>query len=236
MMRKLIIFGFVLLLQTVVIPSSYAWKVPLEVTTTVDGEKVYNKLVVGIEPDATDNFDNLWDTPAILSHPDSENHILMEAYLNGKGNGPEGTKHLWKDIRGTATKGDTAWDITIDYVSAGKSVVISWNAPQGLLKKGERLVLKDNDSSGSDGQPIQVDMTAASNYTFESAGGEPRSLSMVLSKEAANNTSSGGGSGFGCGTVRPHTGGGPSNGLIALFNMTLLFAPVLFFRLIRLTR
>src|SRR3972149_10899772 len=57
--------------------AAYAWKVPIEVVRqTAEGEKAFHKLVVGIESGATDGFDNLWDTPALLPQPDPETVVF----------------------------------------------------------------------------------------------------------------------------------------------------------------
>ena len=233
------IFAFLFLIFN--FSMAYAWKLPIEVSTATDnGDKVYNKLVVGIEPDATDGFDNLWDTPAIVSHPDPDAPLLLRSYITpflsieeGQGgSGEAGMSGLWKDIRSTTSKGDTVWEIAVDSVPKGKTVDISWNVPQGLLKAGERLVLKDNDRIGTDGKPAETDMTWASNYSFVSESEEPKSLSLVLSKEAVNNSKSGSGSGFGCGTVKPNNNGSANGGEDA-FSIVMLFLLLIFVRLLR---
>lgn len=216
---------------------AYAWKLPIEVAAVSDdGKKAYNKLVIGIESGATDGFDNLWDTPAILSHPDPNSPLVLRAYLEGQGgDGEPEMDRLWKDIRSTTSKGDTVWEIAVDSVPKGKAVDISWNVPQGLLKAGERLVLKDNDRIGTDGKPAETDMTWASSYSFVSESEEPKSLSLVLSKEAVNNSKSGSGSGFGCGTIRPPEDGPSAGGRDTVdMSIIVLFLPLLFLRLTRL--
>lgn len=246
-MHRLVIFMIILVWQILSSSPAFAWKMPIEVsTTTNDGERVYNKLVIGIETGATDGFDNLWDAPAMLSRPDPDNSMLLRAYITptlslpleggGKkgGGGEEETRYLWKDIRGAKSSGDTIWEVTIDSVPVGKSVVISWDVSPGLLKGGERFVLKDNDKVGADGEPIQIDISQTDSYTFVSAGDEPRSLSLVLSGKSANK-SSGSGSGFGCGTVKSHRGGGHGGGRDVL-SVIVLFLPVIILRLLRLTQ
>ena len=192
------------------LPLAYAWKLPIEVSTvTNDGKNVYNKLVVGIESGATDGFDNLWDTPAILSHPDPDAPLLLRAYITtptltlpNQGGVEEETKRLWKDIRGTSTKDNKTWDITIDSVPKGKAVLINWEIPQGVLKPGEKLVFRDGGEIDSNGEPVRADISQVSGYAFVSTGEEPRSLSLVLSKEVTDSKRSGSGSGFGCGTIK----------------------------------
>jgi len=115
---------FVIFNLLTVCSSAYAWKMPLEVSTVGDeGEKVYNKLVVGVEPDALDNFDNLWDTPAMLSHPDHVKSLQLRAYLSVKDDKGKETNQLWKDIKANS-KGEKQWNINIDTASAGKVVVM----------------------------------------------------------------------------------------------------------------
>src|SRR3990172_2398581 len=82
------------------VPSVQAWQLPVEIAVSSDtGEKTYIKMVVGLEKGATDGFDNLWDTPALASHPDPDRAMLLNAYVLVKGRTGE-TGRLWKDIRG----------------------------------------------------------------------------------------------------------------------------------------
>lgn len=231
MKSLILIFHFLFLILIFNLPSAFAWKMPIEVAADgEDGGKVYNRLVVGVEAGATDGFDNLWDAPALDSHPDPDSPVMLRAYLLSRTAptppGPIPIDRLWKDIRGPA-KGDTAWEITVASVPAGKSVVINWDAPQGLLKKGERLVLRDNNATDPDGGPMQTDIMQASNYTFISRSEEPRSLYLTLSKEPAESRRSGGGSGFGCGMVRADAGSGPQDGGTAATGMAIILSPLL---------
>ncbi|MBI5756430.1 MAG: endonuclease domain-containing protein [Nitrospirae bacterium] len=253
---KMIIYGIILLCQLLLIPSVHAWQLPIEVATYTDkGDKVYNKLVAGIESSATDGFDNLWDTQALVTSPDMESQPMLRAYFTpppilppqggeekgatiipsphligkageGKGGGGGVNLRLWKDTRGPV-QGNTTWDITIDSVPPGKIVVISWNTPQGLLKAGERLVLNDSGVSDVGSQTVQTDVSQTSSYVYVSHSDEPRSLALVLSRESSNTSRSGGGSGFGCGTIklhdnRPSGGGTAALGIIALFSPLVL--------------
>lgn len=214
------------------ISPALAWQIPIEVATFNDnGEKIYNKLIAGVEPDATEGFDNLWDAPPLITPPDPVNKPSLRAYftLPALSIGETGRKTgnteqaLWKDIRGPSDK-EIRWDITIDSVPTGKPVIISWDTPQ--LKPGERLVLRDNDSTDPDGKPVEKDMSQAPGYEFVSYGEEPRSLSMVLSKQASDSSSSSGSGLFGCGTVRPHRDNTHSSGTSAL-GVVVLFSPVI---------
>lgn len=216
--------------------SAHAWQFPMEVAAFRDnGEKVYNKLIAGIESGATDSFDNLWDTPALLSHPDDDSSLALRAYFIPQGGGGEAEKaRLWKDIRGM-TKGNTTWEITIDSVPAGKIVVVSWELPPGLLKAGERLVLKD-DEAGADGQPIHTDVTQTSSYALISDSDKPKSLSLVYSKESTKSSGSGSGSAFGCGTIRGTHEGGPSDDGTAIPGIIVLFSPWIYIKLLRRLR
>src|SRR3990172_8432615 len=87
------------------VPSVQAWQLPVEVAVSSDtGDKTYIKMVVGLEKGATDGFDNLWDTPALSSHPDPDRTVLLNAYIHGNGRTGE-TGRLWKDIRGKEKPG-----------------------------------------------------------------------------------------------------------------------------------
>ena len=212
---------FTFLFLIINISSAYAWKVPIEVATSADnGEKIYSRLVAGIESGATDGFDNLWDAHALTTSPDPEKEPVLRAYFSPA---------LWKDIRGPVKKGNQ-WDLIIDSVPEGKDVVVSWIKPQGMLKTGERLVLRDNDKVSIDGVPVETDIIQASNYVFVSDGEGPRSLSLVLSGGTTESSSSGDDSGFGCGTVKLDDNTPPNGGTSAL-GIVVLLLPLVFFRL-----
>lgn len=233
---KFTIAVFILALQLMPMTSVWAWKVPIEISTTgEDNAKRYNKLIVGIEQGATDDFDNRWDTPALISLSDPESPALLRAYIRGRDGGEGAAKYLWKDIRGASATGDTAWEITVDSVPAGKRVELSWNVLPGLLKPGEVLLLKDGEGDGAGNVAAEADMVRDSGYSYISAGEEPRVFHLVLSKESSNSSGSGSGSGFGCGTIKPQGDGPPANGS-AVAGMMMLFSPLVLLRLFRLKR
>ena len=233
-MYKVIIYSTILISQILFgLSTAYAWKMPFEVSTTTDeGLKIYNKLVIGVESGATDRFDNLWDTPALLLQPDPDAAVYLSAYITGNDNDTQGGNKLWKDIRDSISKRDIIWDITVESAPAGKTIAISWIIPQGILETGERILLRDNDKLDADGKPVEVDISKASNYTFVSAD-MSRSLYIVLSKKSANSSSSGSGSGFGCGTIRSFRDGSNDSGMSAL-NIIILFSPLVILKLFRL--
>jgi len=227
---------FVLALQLIPLSSVWAWKVPIEIAITGDNNaKLYSKLIVGIEPDATDDFDNLWDTQALISQSDPENPVLLRAYMQGRAAGEGAAKYLWKDIRGAKAAGDTTWEITVDSVPAGQRVEVNWNVRRGVLKPGETLVMKDGENAGAGNEVVQVDMTRESSYAYVSGGEEPKVLSLVLSKESSNTAGSGSGSGFGCGTTKSQIGSPPAYGTVVT-GMIMLFSPLVLLRLFRLKR
>jgi hypothetical protein len=233
-MNKLLLYCFGVIVSVLITNTPiHAWQFSIEVSAYNDnGVKVYNRLVAGTESGATDGFDNLWDTPALINSTDPENEPLLRAYFtpslvsHSQGSG---FNALWKDIRGPV-KGKTTWDITVDSVPEGKNVVVAWNMPQGMLKAGDRLVLMDNDKVGADDHPVQTDVTQASNYVFISDGEGARSLSLVLLKESSGSSRSGGGSGFGCGTVKSDDNTPPNSGTSAL-GIVVLLMPMIFLKL-----
>ena len=230
-----LIFALFILIFT--FSTAFAWKLPLEVSTVGEGgKKVYSKLVIGEESGASDGFDNIWDTQALVSNTDPDSPLVLKAYLKNESEGQEELRQLWKDIRGTAPGGHaTNWDIIVESVPAGKSVVISWVVPQGVPGKGERLLLTDNNNKGADEKPAQIDVTQASEYSYDSVEGETRTISLTLSKTKKSRSKSS--SGLGCGTIKSqdndHDGGNwPTDASAVL----LLLSPLLFLRFIRLTR
>lgn len=225
---SIIIFSLLILSQP-----AFAWKMPLEVSTTMDdGETVYNKLYVGVEPDAMDGFDNLWDTPAMLSHPDHSKSASLRAYLSSKNEKGVENRQLWKDIKGQS-KGEKLWEINIESVSAGKSVFVRWEVPDDLLHSGDRLVLRDKDKTGVDGRPVETDVSEESGYSYISDGADTRTLTLTLSREVTTKRKSGSSSGLGCGTITTNNNGDTNNKNAAL-SMLLLLSPILIARFYRL--
>ncbi len=223
MIKKLTVSVIILSLQILTVAAAWAWKVPVEISTSGDDDaKLISRLVIGIEQGATDDFDNLWDTPALISLSDPESPVLLRAYMRGREGGSGAAKYLWKDIRGASSAGDTEWEITVDSVPAGRRVELSWNILPGLLRPGEVLLLKDSGGAGGGNGMIQVNTARDSGYAYVSGGEGPRVLSLVLSKESPTASGSGGGSGFGCGTVRSGTGGPPDYGTAAVVIVSLL--------------
>lgn len=181
-------------------------------------------MVVGLEKGATDNFDNLWDTPALASHPDPDpdRALLLNAYIHGNGRTGE-TRRLWKDIRGKEKTGSTEWIIKIDPLPVGKTVSLQWSVPNGMFSAGESLVLKDNSAIDKDGRPAETNVLAKQGYEFTSDGDGGKTLSMVYSKDSSG-SSSGAGSGFGCGTVKDMGGDSAGHGTIDIMAF-MLFSP-----------
>ena len=203
--------------------SAHAWQLPVEVAVSSDtGDKTFIKMVVGLEKGATDNFDNLWDTPALASHPDPERAILLNAYIHGNGRTGE-TGRLWKDIRGVEKTGSTEWIIKINPLPAGKVVSLQWTVPDGMFRAGERLVLKDNGTLDKDGRSVETNVPGTTGYEFTSDGDGGKTLTMVYSKDSSG-SSSGGGSGFGCGTVKDRSGDSAGNRNIDIMAF-MLFSP-----------
>ncbi len=210
------------------VSSVQAWQLPVEIAVSSDtGDKTYIKVVVGLEKGATDGFDNLWDTPALVSHPDPDRDILLNAYVHGKERKGE-TGRLWKDIRGVEKQGNTEWVIKIDPLPEGKVVSLQWTVPVGMFNAGERLVLKDNNNLDKDGKPAETNVLNEPGYEFNSDGGGEKTLSMVYSKDSSG-SSSGGGSGFGCGTVKDRGGDNGGRGTIDIIALILFSSFILRF-------
>ena|SRR4030067_323505 len=204
------------------VSSVHAWQLPIEVAVSSDtGDKTYIKMVVGLEKGATDGFDNLWDAPALASHPDPDRAQLLNAYIHGKGSTAE-TGRLWKDIRGVEKSGSTEWVIKIAPLPMGKIVSVQWSIPDGMLIAGERLVLKDNNNLDKDGRPAETNVLGTPGYEFTSDGDGEKTLSMVYSRDSSGGSS--GGSGFGCGTVKDRGGDSGGTGTIDIMAF-ILFSP-----------
>lgn len=222
------------------VPSVQAWQLPVEVAVSSDTvDKTYIKMVVGMEKGATDGFDNLWDTPALTSHPDPDRALILSAYILGKGKTAE-TGRLWKDIRGVVKSGSTEWVIKIAPLPMGKMVSLQWRVPDGMFGAGERLVLKDNNNLGKDGTPAETNVLPTPGYEFVSDGDGEKTFSIVYSKDSldlsdssnsSGSSSGGSGSGFGCGTVKDS--GGDSGGAGTIDIMAFILFSTFILRFIR---
>ncbi len=236
-MKRSIIFSLIFIWNLLIIPAVYSWQLPLEVTVSGgNGEIIRSRLVAGVEKEATDGYDNLWDTPALITSPDPDSPVTLSAYFSRDINDDlrpdlvSGNRYLWKDIRGTAKAGDTVWHITLDSIPKGKNVTVKWDVPQGNLKANERLVLKDNGTAGTDSQPAVTDIMQASSYEFVSEGYGSRSMSLVLTTGRANDSNGGSWNGLGCGTIKTGRSNTSSWKNDSLVNLFLLFSPLFFWR------
>lgn len=212
------------------------YQIPIEVSVPVDAAmepsqtKAYNKLTLGIHPEATESFDPQWDTPAFFTTPDPDSGPLLRAYVSH----PEyagNQQELWRDIRSDGSheaRIDRTWNLAVHLEPSqiGKTVTLSWVLPPALASSNEKVSLLDPDLQTT------VDMRTQNRYDYVNSSSQaPRVLIMTVSGApgSSNKDSSGSGS-WGCGVIQsfhepPPAKPGLSVGLV--INLVLLLSPLL---------
>ncbi|MBI5756482.1 MAG: hypothetical protein HZA12_06105 [Nitrospirae bacterium] len=229
---KITIINTLLLIMTMTFRAYPVWadtsqiilevSVPLEDTTGAGITKAYNRLVLGVHPEATGNYDPQWDTPAFFSTPDPENPPLLRAYFEH----PEyasNQKELWRDIRSDTGGSQKTWDMAVVLAPSeiGKAITLSWALSPSLLTSKDKITLLDQNSQSS------IDMRRQSSYSFVNGSSSPKMLSVTIN--SSKGSSSSGSGNFGCGTVKRDDFNKPGTGttIPILINLLILLSPVL---------
>lgn len=209
--------------------SAGTYQIPIEISVPVEtadhpGQtKAYSRLVLGAHPEATENYDSQWDTPAFFTTPDPENPPLLRAYIQHP-EYAENRQQLWRDIRSDAAKPSKTWSVVISPAPSeiGKTVTVAWTIPPALAASREPVTLQDEEADTA------VDMRAQSSYRYINGSTSPKTLSVTISP--AGGSSDKGSSGFfGCGVVKSVTSPPPGGGAagVILINLLILLSPIL---------
>ncbi|MBI4689972.1 MAG: hypothetical protein HY754_06860 [Nitrospirae bacterium] len=135
-----------LLLFTDTIWASDGWEASITVSV-LDAE---NKLSFGQKSDATDDFDNQYDVPAMLSGD-------IKVYFMS------GDTSCWRDIKAHNIRGkEKSWNMHIESSHIGEVIKIKWN-PE-LLPRTRTLKLIDHKTG------IVVDMKEHNHYLYKNDG------------------------------------------------------------------
>lgn len=113
-----------------------------------------NRLQAGIRDGATDGYDLLWDSPALLS-PNGFNSFFYHPEWNLP------SPYFWRDIK--AFDGTKVWEFTVNSTN-GANIIILWDltyVPASEIS----LKLIDLDNPG-----VEIDMQLNNNYSFTSTG------------------------------------------------------------------
>lgn len=205
---------FILLFGMVLVPSAKAsWQIEIVVSTPdpkADSGEATNRLVIGVDPSATDSFDNTMDTVALLDGP-------VMAYVDHPGY-PSAFKKLWRDMRTTGLPAQ--WEIHIGTSNPDVPVKVTWQ-----LKGTDRVdfTLVDKDTG-------QVLSSTGSNTYSYTASSDPKILLLKVNSSTASSSPSSGGSsggkGGGCGYIKSPGGDDHMGGEVLGF-MVVLFSPLI---------
>lgn len=225
-MHKIILV--VTILTTILIPpvstSLAAWQLNLEISTpdtNADTGIASNKLVIGTDPNATDEYDNQFDTIALLDGP-------VQAFFNHPEYEP-GHQKLWRDFRKDSLPKE--WEIEVQS-EVNKPVNITWQ-----INTADPLKLTLIDKSNNQ----EIAMRSSAKYSYSNGASMPKIFLLKVDEEintipSTGSQSSGGGSkGGGCGYIK-NIGKGKKmdineygqNTLNMLILITPLLIPMLF--------
>ncbi len=213
-----------LLISCSAITGSAAWQINLDVSTTdpnADTGIASNKLIIGTEPNATDTYDNTFDTVALLKGP-------LQAYILQPEFTPEQQK-LWRDLRSETLPKE--WTVEVYSHEKNNTISIKWeiSAPD---KIDFTLVDQDNNQ--------EIGMRKSSEYSYNSVANTHKTFLLRVSENSSvnssgeiNSSSTGSNAvnaskGGGCGYIKDVKGYGgyPGSGSSALLNMAILFTPL----------
>ena len=127
-------------------PASPDWQITLNVTAG----NAQNRLVLGADSTATDGYDNLWDTYALLGgdlqayFPHPEWNMIHDVFQ--------------RDIRAHAPGQTIEWSMTVEYPATGTDITISWDL--SYIPSTYPVYLIDNQTNQ------QIDMRTSTQYTF----------------------------------------------------------------------
>lgn len=113
-----------------------------------------NRLQAGVRDGATDGYDLIWDSPALLS-PDGFNSFFYHPEWNSP------SPFFWRDIK--AFDGIKVWEFTVNSAN-GANIIILWDltyVPAGEISL--KLIDLDNPE-------VKIDMQMNNNYSFTSTG------------------------------------------------------------------
>lgn len=228
--RIIIIFSLFFSFWTT-LASASTYQIPIEVSVPVeaigstDATKAYNRLVLGVHPEATENYDPQWDTPAFFTTPDQETPPLLRAYIEHP-EYAENRQQLWRDIR-SASGSQKVWTVDVSLASSeiGKTVTVVWTLPPSLATSGERVTLSDPETQTT------VDMRTQSAYRYVNSSSSAKTLSVTISSSPGSSDKDSSGF-FGCGMVKFINSGSQDSadsGRLAsvVLNLLILLSPIL---------
>ncbi len=202
-------------------PVQAAWQVNFQVELpdpSADSGLASNRLMLGIDNTATDNFDNLLDTVAYDGGRVNA-YFLHPEYVMAK-------SRLWQDMRELQLP--KTWEVEVSSSLDGQAK-ISWDT--STVPSNVSLKLTDGQTGTS------IDMKSMSEYTFQNNPSVARKITLLASEDAAGNSSQTASKGGGCGYIKDigNNKSNPMNPGTAALNILILFIPLVGLRFLRLT-
>lgn len=203
-------------------PGHAAWQVDFQVSLpdqAADNGHASNRLILGTDNTATDNFDNLLDTVA-YNGGGINAYFVHPEYATAK-------SRLWQDMRENQLP--KTWEVEVSSSLKGQAN-ISWdtnNVPSNVSLK-----LTDGQTGTT------IDMKTMSEYTFQNSPTVARKITLLASQDAgAGETPQTSSQGGGCGYIKDigNNKSNPMNPGTAAINVLILFIPLVGLRFLRLT-
>ena len=145
---------------------------PMTATIRVSNGPLYDYVVIGEHPKATDSFDNAYDTIS----PGNLNASMGESYISVIVPHPDwksAMREMRGDIRSLAKKQE--WQILItSSLAKGTPLVIALMAEQSSLPKAIRLTLRDDKN--------EIDLRGG-NYTIPAPGPRTKSRLIIVAEQ-----------------------------------------------------
>lgn len=177
MKRFLFLIVLIVLMEVPSIARALDWYVAFDLSipdASTPRGALQSRLVLGVDPAATDAFNNEWDTVALWSSPLKATFHHPE---NANSGNPD-AEWLWQDIRANNQPTHT-WNIEVSSDRLGTNTTIFWSLNTTNMQC-QRLTLTLNDQTHGSSIPL----SGSGSYTFPN-GADPTQLAVDFSQGAA---------------------------------------------------
>jgi len=189
-----------------------AWKISFFISVKNNPEIAKSVLKAGMEPDATDGIDRIWDVSSFPPLPGQMKQLQAYFIIPS-----DNSTKLMRDIRNINDK-RAIWDMHIESIPPDGDVQMEWSISDPSDIHGV-LLLKDMEIGTT------IDLLKVSEYKFSTSKGV-RTFQILYTKESPSDSRSG--SGLGCGiTGGPGQGKPTSNIQSILASILVLLSPLM---------
>lgn len=140
------------------------------------GGAIQSHLILGVDPNANDGFNNQWDTVAFPAGPLQVSFPHPE-YLNSA-NYVAGSELLWRDIRGDS-QAQHIWNIDSASDRFGTNTTVSWTFTAAANQCQHPILTLTDETQGT-----HIDMNGNGSYTFPN-GASPTRLVIDFTQGTA---------------------------------------------------